>query len=227
MNKSFFTNFIAVLVTIGGYFSPICDDLIFMTGMFALSGGITNWLAIHMLFEKVPLLYGSGVIPNRFEIFKEAIKELIVDQFFTRAYIEKFIKENGSGVSDSITEKIDFDRVFIGLSDVIEESKLGGMLSMVGGKAALEPLREPVMLKLKDIIAELADGNINGDGSDDFTDALISKVERIIDSRLEELTPEHVKRIVQDMIQKHLGWLVVWGGVFGGVLGLIVGLWNR
>jgi len=227
MNKSFFTTFISILVTIGGYFSPVHGDLIFMTGMFALSGGITNWLAIHMLFEKVPLLYGSGVIPNRFEDFKEAIKDLIVDQFFTREHIEKFFGENGNGMSDSITEKIDFDRVFIGLTDAIEGSKLGGMLSMVGGKAALEPLREPVTLKLKEIIAELAEGDANGSGDDDFTGSLISKVESIIDGRLEELTPDHVKRIVQDMIHKHLGWLVVWGGVFGGVIGLIVGLWNN
>jgi uncharacterized membrane-anchored protein YjiN (DUF445 family) len=226
MNKSFFTNFIAILVVISGHFSPIYGDLIFMTGMFALSGGITNWLAIHMLFEKVPLLYGSGVIPNRFEDFKEAIKNLIVNQFFTREHIERIVKENGSGVSDSIIKKIDFDRVFIGLSDAIEGSKLGGMLLMVGGKAALEPLREPVILKLKNIIAELAEGHENGNGDNDFTGSLISKVERIIDKRLEELTPENVKRIVEDMIQKHLGWLVVWGGIFGGVLGLIMGLWN-
>jgi len=30
-----------------------------------------------------------------------------------------------------------------------------------------------------------------------------------------------VKKIIENMIQKHLGWLVVWGGVFGGLIGLI------
>ena len=54
-----------------------------MAGLFALSGGLTNWLAIHMLFEKVPLLYGSGVIPNRFEDFKNGIKNLIMNEFFS------------------------------------------------------------------------------------------------------------------------------------------------
>ena len=38
-------------------------------------------------------------------------------------------------------------------------------------------------------------------------------IENIIDKRLEELTPEHIKIIMKEMIQKHLGWLVVWGGV--------------
>ena len=32
---------------------------------------------------------------------------------------------------------------------------------------------------------------------------------------------QKLKEIIQDMIKKHLGWLVVWGGVFGGLIGLI------
>ena len=51
---------------------------------------------------------------------------------------------------------------------------------------------------------------------------MIDKVDAIVMQRLNELTPEMVKTIVQDMIHKHLGWLVVWGGVFGGFIGLIV-----
>ena len=65
--------------------------------------------------------------------------------------------------------------------------------------------------------------NFDGDGND-FTSTLIGKVEHIIDNRLNELTPENVKQIVQDMIREHLGWLVVWGGVFGGAIGMIVSL---
>ena len=75
LNKSFLTNLTAILIIVAGYLFPIEQDLIKHIGFFALSGAITNWLAIHMLFEKVPLLYGSGVIPNRFEEFKFSIKE--------------------------------------------------------------------------------------------------------------------------------------------------------
>jgi uncharacterized membrane protein YheB (UPF0754 family) len=224
MNKSLLTNVISLLISVFGYFSPVHSDLIFMTGMFALSGGMTNWLAIHMLFEKVPFLYGSGVVPNRFEEFKVAIKSLIVDQFFTREHIEKIFKENTSHAAGNITDIVDFDRVFIGLTDAIESSQLGAMLKMVGGKEALEPLREPITLKLKGIISDLASERANDVGDDDFTNSLITKVEHIIDKRLEELTPENVKQIVQGMIKRHLGWLVVWGGVFGGSIGLAVGI---
>ena len=50
---------------------------------------------------------------------------------------------------------------------------------------------------------------------------LEKKISKIVDSRLDELTPIMVKEIIQDMIKKHLGWLVVWGGVFGGIIGFI------
>ena len=50
-----------------------------------------------------------------------------------------------------------------------------------------------------------------------------NEVELIIDSRLNELSPEQVKFIIKDIIHKHLGWLVVWGGVFGFLIGLILG----
>tara|TARA_A100001011_G_scaffold383743_1_gene455372 strand:+ start:206 stop:799 length:594 start_codon:yes stop_codon:yes gene_type:complete len=195
-----------------------------VTGAFALSGGITNWLAIHMLFEKVPFLYGSGVIPNRFEEFKIAIKSLIIEQFFTREHIDKIFKESSKQEAQNIADIVDFDKVFIGLTDAIESSHLGTMLNMIGGKEALQPLREPITLKLKDIIADLANEGTSGAGDCDLTDTMIIRIAQIIDKRLEELTPETVKQIIQGMIKTHLGWLVVWGSVFGGAIGLAVGV---
>ena len=74
---------------------------ILSTGLFALSGGITNWLAVHMLFERVPGLYGSGVIQIRFEEFKLGIRNLIMQQFFQHGDLEAFF--HGSG---DTTEKL-------------------------------------------------------------------------------------------------------------------------
>ena len=222
MNKSLLTNIIAILICIGGFAFPDYAAYFFTVSIFALSGSLTNWLAVHMLFEKIPLLYGSGVISNRFEDFKAGIKTLIVSEFFTREHIERFFKDSGPDVAENILEKVDFDRVFAELTDAIAVSNLGSMLAMVGGKKALEPLRDPVTEKLKNIIADLANDDEIGRGNSDFTQSFFDKVQHIIDNRLDELTPEHVKKIVEDMIRKHLGWLVVWGGVFGGIIGLAV-----
>ena len=55
-------------------------------------------------------------------------------------------------------------------------------------------------------------------------DKLIDKIDKLINIRLEELSPQDVKVIIKNIIHKHLGWLVVWGGVFGFTLGLTISL---
>ena len=224
LNKSSVTNLVALIVWIAGYFIPEYGRLIGATGAFALSGAITNWIAIHMLFERVPGLYGSGVIQIRFEEFKAGIKQLIVREFFSREHIERFLAMQGSNVAEGLTDRIDFDRVFEHLTDAITESPMGGMLNMMGGRKALLPLKEPIITKLKGIVTELAENPGGASGGTGLTESLVAQVEQIIDRRLAELTPGKVKQIIEDMIREHLGWLVVWGGVFGGIIGLVVTL---
>ena len=149
MNKSLITNLLALSITVSGIFMPIYSVEIFMAGLFSLSGGITNWLAIHMLFEKVPFLYGSGVIPERFKDFKIGIKKLIMNEFFSKESLESFIKEYNGFDQDKISEKLDYEKIFNKLVEAIEESSLGSVLKMVGGKESLSPLRVPVEKKNK------------------------------------------------------------------------------
>ena len=218
MNKSLITNLVSIFIILVGFLYHDEFSFIFLVGVFALLGSITNWLAIHMLFEKIPFLYGSGVILDRFEDIKLGIKNLILQELFSVDQIEKFIFDNKEKASGGIIEKIDFDRVFVGLVESIESSQLGGMLSMIGGRKALEPLKEPFIKKLRVIIEDFIKENA---GNDNSTDELFLKIENILDARLADLSPNDIKTIIQKMIREHLGWLVVWGGFFGGLLGLI------
>ncbi|MCF4172059.1 DUF445 domain-containing protein [Vibrio sp. McD22-P3] len=232
MNKSLITNFITLALLAAGY--QLDNTLVLYAGLFAFSGAVTNWLAIHMLFEKVPGLYGSGVIPARFEDFKLAIKNLMMEQFFTNENIDRFLnKEMSSGIPldlEPILEKVDFNPAFDSLVEVIANSQFGGMLAMLGGTEALEPMKQPFVEKMQQSVIEISQ-------SDSVKQALVEQlespkmlnevkgnVEAIIDQRLSELTPKLVKEIVQKMIKEHLGWLVVWGGVFGGVIGILSSL---
>ena len=230
LNKSFLTNLTAILIIVAGYLCPIEPDLMKSIGFFALSGAVTNWLAIHMLFEKVPFLYGSGVIPNRFDEFKFAIKDLMMKQFFTQENVEQFIEaeeQQGSHVLniDPLMNAIDYEKIYEGLVTSIMESSFGSMLQMMGGEQALAPLREPFMEKMKNTLREMVESERFKDvlklglDSHKIGQDIVSKIETIIDNRLNELTPQLVKEIVQKIIKIHLGWLVVWGGVFGGILG--------
>ena len=234
MNKSFVTNLIAALITLVGYFYS--SMLLLSIGLFALSGALTNWIAVYMLFEKIPGFYGSGVVPARFEEFKAGIRMLMMEQFFTAENIQRFLSADGSGAQtldlEPVIDATDLSPAFDGLVSVIEESSLGSMLAMVGGVAALQPLKEPFTVRLKKSLIEIS-------STDEFNQMLVQatthagndpeireKIASVIEKRLDELTPQLVKEIVQAMIKKHLGWLVVWGGFFGGLIGLIAGYFN-
>ncbi|MEZ8054660.1 MULTISPECIES: DUF445 family protein [Vibrio] len=228
MNKSVLTNVIALALLAGGYVTA--NQYLLYAGLFAFSGAITNWLAIHMLFEKVPGLYGSGVIPARFEEFKAAIKQLMMEQFFTESNIDRFLSSEMTGKSlnlEPVIKKIDFNPAFESLVHVIENSQFGGMLAMVGGTEALQPMKAPFVEKMQESVIEISKSDSVKNAIKDelespaMMDEIKENIEAIIDQRLNELTPKLVKEMVQTMIKKHLGWLVVWGGVFGGVIGLI------
>ena len=105
MNKSDITNIITVLIMAYGYSNN--NNIIYMVGLFALSGAITNTLAIHMLFEKVPFLYGSGVIESKFEEFKLSIKNLLMEQFFTKQRLKNFFQDE----FNSAKTNIDFEKI--------------------------------------------------------------------------------------------------------------------
>lgn len=235
MNKSVVTNVLALALAITGWL--LAQPIVFSIGLFALSGAATNWVAIHMLFEKVPGLYGSGVIPARFEDFKAGIRNLMMEQFFTVENIDRFLSDSKGQAAHfdfkPIIGKIDLSPAFDSLVVTVKESKFGSMLSMFGGDEALEPLKEPFIEKMKSSIIDITE-------SDAFSELLVeeieqpdvigdirTKVEDIIEKRLNELTPQLVKQIIQKMIKEHLGWLVVWGGVFGGLIGAVAGLLGR
>ncbi len=237
LNKSLGTNIVAGACVVVGLLVPEpFKPSVLNTGLFALSGAITNWLAIHMLFEKVPGLYGSGVIPARFEQFKQGINNLIMGQFFTRENIKSFFENTATEGQEAnydfgpIIEKTDLSPAFDGLVSVIMESAFGQTLNMLGGKAALEPLNEPFKEKMRDSFKTITQtqsfqetirSKLTGSSA---SDDIFEKVGKIVQKRLDELTPGMVKDIIKRMIHEHLGWLVVWGGVFGGFIGLITAL---
>jgi uncharacterized membrane protein YheB (UPF0754 family) len=232
MNKSLATNLIALVLIGAGYFSPWGQNQLITVGIFALSGAFTNWLAVYMLFEKIPLLYGSGVIPRHFEDIKVGLKKLVISEFFSEDKIKEFFADSRDALMGQINlgnlaDNIDLDPIYDSLIEEVLSSGVGGMLGMFGGKKLLEQYREPAKNRIREYIkAELTPEKTaallgNGD-MPDISELVMEKVEALVEARLNELTPDQVKRIIQDMIRKHLGWLVVWGGVFGGLIGLAV-----
>lgn len=210
MNKSLLTNMSCIFGLGVSFLLGDFGNYIFEGSLFGLSGALTNWLAIHMLFEKVPGLYGSGIIPLRFNEFKKGIKNLIMNQFFT----EENIKSGLQGNSEFSLSSGDKELIFTGITAAVMKSNLGGMLSMFGGEAALEGIRPHFDQEIDKVANDLKD-RMTANTID------IKNIEEVVDNRLNELTPQKVKEIIEEMIKEHLGWLVVWGGIFGFIIGVI------
>lgn len=229
MSKSLMTDLFALVMVGVSFIVPsLYQNAFLFTGLFALSGAITNQLAIHMLFDKVPFLYGSGVIEKNFTVFKSSIREMIMKQFFTKEQLgDFFTKEEKKIDLRPLVEGADFSPAFDALSKTVMESKFGGAITMFGGEEALEGLRDPFSQKLKSAVSSIVDSSVFKAQLDHhirnsaLSEDMIESVEVLITNRLEELTPKMVKELVQELIKEHLGWLVVWGGVFGGLIGLI------
>lgn len=229
-DKSFLTNALAgLLVVVGyGFVQAPYQAIVANVGVFALSGALTNWLAIYMLFEKIPFLYGSGVIPLKFESFKASIKRLVMQEFFSDENLaEGFLDQKWDNAQwQALADLIEYENVVDALMDEVFSSSWGKTLSLFGGSQIADQLKEPLQAKMHAAVSELlADPTLQkkmlASLTGNATQAqLAHKIERLVEKRLAELTPEMVKTIIQNMIREHLGWLVVWGGVFGGVIGL-------
>lgn len=229
IDKSWLTDLISVAITFLSFFVPQpYSQWLLLAGLFALSGALTNQIAIYMLFEKVPFLYGSGVIQLQFEAFKTSIKELMMNQFFTKTQLDDFFAQEEKKIDlVPIIETTDFSPAFDALTKTVMESSFGSMLGMFGGAGALEGLRAPFSEKLKLSIIEITQSDVfNNQINKNVLNSslsldILSSIESVIDRRLNELTPLLVKEIVQSFMKEHLGWLVVWGGFFGGLIGVI------
>merc|ERR1719320_1696283 len=68
---------------------------------------------------------------------------------------------------------------------------------------------------IQDVVAEAGDAN-----------KLREQIDNLLEDRLQYLTAEAVKKLMEDVIRRHLHWLVIWGNVFGGFIGLISAMAN-
>lgn len=254
MDKGTFSTIISAVGLATGIILPAGDvqKLILSTGMFAFSGGITNTLAVKMLFDRVPGLIGSGVIPARFREIRAEIKRLILTHFFDAAYLREFLharsedlrlhsylKGGGAagGAAEAFVEqqweKLAAPEVIRPIVDrqieKLLDSSIGGMLIMVGVdnvKPAVSQFVSDLLASLKGKVLERARGMDSGAewtlDEEKITEDLRAAVDHLLETKLQQLDAPTVKKMLEDVIRDHLGWLVVWGNVFGGLLGLVM-----
>jgi len=191
--------------------------IVFNCGIFAFSGGATNGIAIKMLFDKIPGVAGSGVIPSRFVEIREIVKKMIMKNFFDEVYLSYFLKKK--------LLRMDFERM---INELLQKHDVSSMIVEMafedpGLRAHMEKMLRPYV---DDMASKFGPLIAKGIKEVDFASGIGSaqgELEAMLDAKLKTLTPNTVKKMIEDIIREHLYWLVMWGAVFGGLMGIICG----
>jgi len=204
-------------------------SLMLAGGVFGLSGGVTNSLAIHMLFEPVLNLPGTGVISRNFKEIRVTVKDTIMRAFFDGPHVEQFIRSRIAGLQSSIDlgarltqvlETPQADEILTKALTELSEKPEGWPLLMFGVPPAeittmvkpfliaMAPSAAPLLAKMVDVESLMPAEKIR------------SEIDALMSERLETLTPDRVRALIERVIRKQLGWLVVWGNVVGALIGV-------
>ncbi len=228
MKRSTLLNIFFLLLLIASfYIEPPYKNYCYYSALFALSGALTNEIAIFMIFNKVPYLYGSGVIEQNFEKFKTSLKTIIMEQFFSKEKIDRFLELELENLDfNKVVDNIDFSPAFESLKESIMESKFGSIINMLGGENALESLKVTFNKKLNSSIKSIINSNafknqLKNISKQQKSELVIAKIDTIINERLNELSPKDVNSLIKELIKEHLDWLIVWGAIFGALFGLL------
>ncbi|KAJ1462156.1 hypothetical protein M885DRAFT_203384 [Pelagophyceae sp. CCMP2097] len=237
LNKGDASNvFTCVIFAIGAILRAVAPgtaaDLILAFGLFGFAGGITNWLAVKMLFDKIPGLIGSGVIPRRFQDILGALKTMILETFFEERFLRAYIAERSAGFFEGLDLKgklekamkaEGFDGALARKLEALSETPEGMMLAtlapMFGGFDTMVPMIKPMLVGVGAELIGTLSSNFDVDDVLDIK-AVRGEIDKVLTQRMTTLTPEKVKRMMSNVIRDHLGWLVVWGNVFGGIIGV-------
>ena len=158
-----------------------------------------------MLFDEVPGLIGSGVIPKRFEEIRAAVKKTIMKTFFDKKFIAKYVSDasedimNKLGLKEKMAEFLMSEQGNAMLSEKLanmRSSDLGLMLAMVnidiGGAMTIAKVSDELINAAGDagpIIAQAVDPkNLP-------IDSLRQEVDKLMEAKLGELDANKVQHV--------------------------------
>ena len=253
MDKGTFSNILSGVVFATGLALPhgVARDLTLSIGLFAFSGGITNAIAVKMLFDRIPGLVGSGVIPARFREIRAKIQELILKHFFSEEYLREFFAREkgafdwksflrggdaGRGPVARVVEK-SWDR-FTGpetLDPILDreierlmDSKIGGLLVMVGPqnvKPAVGQFVKSFVGSLKGKVLDFADRAGPADLEIEIDEErLIHAVREKVTVLLERKIAQLEPDTVKTMMEDVIRNHLGWLVVWGNVFGALLGI---
>lgn len=173
------------------------------------------------------------MIPRQFKAIRRTVKETMMKTFFDEAYLERYMRQRSKSLLASIDlgqkiadllAKPGTDEMlttkFTELAAKPEGMMLNSMAQMFGGMSGLIPMVKPMLINFgKEMGAHFA---TNFDIMEVMSVAKVrNEIDALMEEKLQLLTPELVKELMEEVIRSHLGWLIVWGNVFGGLIGVV------
>lgn len=156
--------------------------------LYGLSGTITNVIAIVMIFEKIPYVYGSGIIEDNFDLFKLKLKDVLMSYLFSQG------PSIGNINYESLSEK---------LFEKFKTTSLGLMFQWISVDQIAVLLKE---IDLESLIGQEV-------STQDWELYLTNQINRLNPQQIKEL----ILRILEDHLQWLVVWGAVLGVLIGVV----------
>lgn len=180
----------------------------------ALTGWITNFIAIKMLFhprEKVKILFLElqGIFPKRQKSLAEKLGKVVADELFSMDDVRSAITnpDNMGEVHQVIDEKLD---------DFLENRMMESMpmlyvfMSDEMRVKIKETLQQELQLMLPELISQFAD-RIEREVD----------VERTVYEKVVNFSTDKLEDILYSIMRKEFKFIEILGGVLGFIIGLI------
>lgn len=191
---------IILVETVGG----LGTKLVRAAGLFGFSGGVTNWLAIKMLFDHVPGLVGSGVVTRQFKVIRQTVMETVLDTFFDAEYLGDYVVDKAGAFAKSnfLSDKIKLILQDPGVEAAVDKELAamgmrpeGMMLMMMGiTTASLKPMIMPMVSDLDKQIGPMVLEKFDPSKMLN-TVTLRAQVKELMVSKMEMLTAPMVKAV--------------------------------
>lgn len=180
----------------------------------ALTGWITNYIAIKMLFhprEKVKVLFLEiqGIFPKRQNKLAEKLGKIVADELFSVEDVKKVLKDEKTTqeIVSVIDEKLDdfLDNKLIDTMPMLAMFMSDELKQTIKGT-----LEEEFKLMLPEVVNRLAK---NLDHNMDVEKTVYEKVVNFSTDKLEE--------ILYSIMKKEFKFIEILGGILGFMIGLI------
>ncbi|MDC1189122.1 DUF445 family protein [Flavobacteriales bacterium] len=179
----------------------------------AITGWVTNWVAVKMLFHpKEPKNFGlfkvQGVFPKRQKLMAEKLGHIVAAELFSiDDVVEKMKSADNTEVLGFVESKIDS---FINV-------KLSGSMPMLA-MFLNDDLKNKIKTTLMEEIAEVIPGVI-----DSYANKLKNEVdvEAIVYEKVLNFSSDKLEEILYSIMKKEFKFIELLGGVLGFLIGII------